>query len=92
VLQNGGEALIQQVFHCYVVGVHHERLCLEVQVPMAHSLDEADEIPLICGQHGVLQGDGPAVEGNRAAVLMQNNTEPRARSIVVDDEGAIKVG
>jgi hypothetical protein len=61
-----------------VVGVHHERLRLEVQVPMAHILDEADEIPLICGQLGVLQGDGPAVEGNRVTVPMQNNTEPHA--------------
>jgi hypothetical protein len=45
---------------------------------MAHILDEADEIPLICGQLGVLQGDGPAVEGNRVTVPMQNNTEPHA--------------
>jgi hypothetical protein len=45
---------------------------------MVHSLDEADELLLICGQVGMLWGNGSAIEGDRVVVLMQNSTEPYA--------------
>jgi hypothetical protein len=60
-------------------------------MPVAHNLDEADELPLICGQLGVLWCDGPTVEGDGSAVLMQNNAEPCVGSVAVDDEGVVEV-
>jgi hypothetical protein len=90
-LEDGGEALIQQKFKCVVICPHHKGMGPGVWPPVAHRFDQPNEFPLIGGQLGVLQRDRAAVEGNGVVVLMEHGTKTGARCVTVDDEGGVEV-
>jgi hypothetical protein len=53
-----------------MVGADDELPALEIGSPMAHRLDEANELALVGRQFGMLQCDGPTVEHDRATSLV----------------------
>lgn len=53
----------------------------------SHSLDEADELPLISRELGVLRSHRPAEEGDQALALVKNSPKAQARGVAVHDEG-----
>jgi len=63
-----------------------ERPCLEVGAPVTDDLDEADELPLISGQLGVLRRHGAAEGGDGPLALMEDYPEIGSCGIAVDDE------
>jgi len=69
------EALVEEVLQAAVVHSGGERSCLEVGAPVTDDLDEADELPLISGQLGVLRRHGAAEGGDGPLALMEDYPE-----------------
>lgn len=61
--RNRPESPIEEELHAVVVGVNGERVTPPVWVPMADSLNQAYELPLISSQFSMARGDVAAEEG-----------------------------
>ena len=59
---------------------------------MAHSLHQADELPLVSGELVVASGKRPAEERKRPVALMKDGTKPDARGIAVHHKELVEVG
>lgn len=75
VLRDGGEALIEHELERVVVRAHDERPPPHVRAPVANSLHQADQLPLIGRHFKVTRGEGSAEEGDRSGALMKNCAE-----------------
>jgi hypothetical protein len=58
----------------------------QVGTQVANSLDEPDQLPLVCGEFGVMRRHGPTKECHRALILVQNGAHARPRHVAFDDE------
>ena len=90
-LQNSREALVEEMLQAAVVGSDGERPRPEVRPLVTDDLDEADELPLVSGQLGVLWRHGAAEEGDGPLAPVEDHTEPGTGGVAIDDELAAKV-
>lgn len=91
VLRNGGEPLVEEVFESVVVDSNDEGARPQIRAPMAHNLDENDELPLIYSWLRMMRANGTAEEGDGSAALVEHSTEPGSRRVAVDDEAGGEV-
>jgi hypothetical protein len=82
--------LIQKKSQAAVVGADDERTTPEVRAPVAHRLDEPDELALIRRQLGVSRGDGPAEECDWPGALVKYSSDPRPRGVAFHNEVAVE--
>src|SRR4051812_12952613 len=54
--------------------------------PVAHSLHQADELLLICGELELMRGEGSAEVGERTVALVQHSAESYPGGVAVHDE------
>ena len=85
-LRNSREALVEEMLQAAVVGSDGERPRPEVRPLVTDGLDEADELPLVSGQLGLLWRHGAAEEGNGPWALVEDRSEPGSGGVAVDNE------
>ncbi|KAJ1256975.1 hypothetical protein BS78_K256500 [Paspalum vaginatum] len=90
-LGNRGQALVQQVLQAVMVRLDAKAATPKVRPPVAHRLDQADELALVRRKCSVSRCHGPAEEGDRMALLDEDCAEPVRRSVALDDEGLAEV-
>jgi len=66
-----------------VVGADEEVVSPKIGPPVAHCMNQADQLPLVGCQLEVASGEGSAEEGEGSDVLMKDRAKPRARRITV---------
>ena len=74
-----------------MIRAHHELPRPEIRAPVTNSLDEPNELALVCRELGMLRGHGAAEERDRPSALVEDSAETRARSFAVDDECLVEV-
>jgi len=75
-----------------VVGADEEVVSPKIGPPVAHCLNQADQLPLVGCQLEVASGEGSAEEGEGSDVLMKDRAKPRARRITVHHELSVEIG
>jgi hypothetical protein len=63
----------------------------QIGPPMAHRLNQADQLPLISGKLEVPHRKGAAEERHRSRVLVKDDAEARTGGVTVHDEGLLEV-
>ena len=91
VLRDGGEALIQHIFQRVVIRADDESTTPKIGSPMAHCLNQADELALIGCHLEVRRREGPTEEGEGRAILVKNHAETGPRRVTIDNERRAKV-
>jgi len=86
VLRDRGEALVEEIFQTVVVCLDDEAPPPEIQPPVPHGLDEADELVLVGGQRAVAGRHWPTEEGDRVVLLSQDRPKPDGRRVALDGE------
>jgi hypothetical protein len=86
VLQNRGEALVEQVLETIVVRLDGETPPPKVWPPVANGLDQADELPLISCEGAVTWSHRPTEESDGVALLDEHRAEAVRRSVALYDK------
>lgn len=73
VLRDGRQPLVQEVLQTVVIRLYGERSSPQVRSSMSYCLDEADELPLICGESSVSRCYGTAEISHWPCSLMKNS-------------------
>ena len=90
-LRHSREALVQQELEAVVIRANAECPPPHIWPPVAHSLHQADELPLVCRQLVMASGKGTAEESQRPLSLMQDGAETDTGCIAVHDEQLVEV-
>lgn len=61
-----------------MIRAHHELPRPEIRAPVTDSLDEPNELALVCRELGMLRGHGAAEERDRPGALVEDSAETRA--------------
>jgi hypothetical protein len=91
VLRDGAQPLVQEELEGVVVCADSERLRPKIWTPVKNRLKQPNKLSLVCCKLGVARCDGPAVEHNGTAILVQDCAEAGAGGVTVDDESAVEV-
>ena len=75
-----------------MVRLDDEATSLEIRVPMAYGVDEADELAFVRGESTMPRGDGPAEERDRVALLDEHGAEAMRRRVHSTMKGLVKSG
>ena len=75
-----------------MVGADEEAVPLEIWPPVSHSLNQTDQLVLVCLQLAVAGSEGSTEEGQGSRPLVQNGAKPDAGGVAVDHKLALKVG
>lgn len=70
-----------------MIRLDDEAVVPEVQMPVAHGVDQTDELVLISSEGSVPMCDGSAKEGDRMPLLYEHGAKPMGGRIALDDEG-----
>ena len=91
-LRNGGQTLVQEMFETAVIRAHKELRRPQIWPPVSHGLHEANKLAFVGCELGVLWGDRPTEEGDRALTLVQHGAKTRSGRVAVDNEHLGEVG
>jgi hypothetical protein len=90
VLRNGGQAQVQQILQVVVIRLDCETAPLEVWPPVAHRLDQTNELTLVGCQGLMSRCHRPTEEGDRMPLLDEDSTKPVGRRVAFDDKGLVE--
>jgi hypothetical protein len=90
VLGDRRQSLVEDEVQAAMVGANDKAATLEIRPPMAHRLNQPNELSLICGQFRVARCDGLAEECDSAGALMENRAEAGAGGVALDNELAVE--
>lgn len=90
-LWNCGEPLVEQELEAVMVRAHQELPTPKIRAPVAHCLDQANELTLVRRQLGMAGSNLATEESNGADALIQDRPKPRPRCVALHDEGSHEV-
>jgi hypothetical protein len=91
VLRHCRQSLVEEVLQAVVVSADGEMTTPKIGPPMAHRLNQADQLPLVSGKLEVLRRKGTAEERHRSRALVKDGAEARTGGVAVHDEGLLEV-
>jgi len=87
VLWDRREPLVKQVFEAVVVCLHKEATPPQVRPPVVYYVDEADELPLVCGESAVVRCERSAEESNGMPLLDEDSSKAMGRCVALHRKG-----